>query len=287
MILLENEKIKASIHPMGAELRSLIKKDTSLEYMWNGDGTFWPRHSPVLFPIVGGLINDKFIYDGITYTLPKHGFARDMEFQVEYSSAESASLILESTEATLLSFPFKFLLRLIYTLSGTRIKLKYEVENTGSQSMYFSIGAHPAFNVPLTPDTTYEDYYLEFAVPETVQRQTLNGNLLQGSASYLQGQATLPLKQELFYKDAIIFKDLLSTTISIKNTKNDHGLHYDFMGMPYMGIWAAKDAPFVCIEPWCGIPDSENHNQKIEEKEGIVPLNKGEKWQVSWSIEIF
>lgn len=287
MIVLENQNIKASINPTGAELQSLYHKPLNLEYIWNGDEKFWPRHSPVLFPIVGGLIDDTFLYQGKKYTLAKHGFARDTKFEVEKTSEHSASFILKSSEETLKSYPFDFLLRLSYKLEQNTITVSYEVENPSNKTIYFSIGAHPAFNIPLTANTVYEDYYLEFEKQETADRSTLNGNLLKGSVPYLQNQNRIDLKPSLFYQDAIIFKDLKSTTISIKNNKNSHGMSYNFKGFPYMGIWAANDAPFVCIEPWCGIPDLENHNQNIEEKEGIIALTQGEKWANSWSLDCF
>lgn len=287
MIVLENKKIRASVHPMGAELHSLYNKEFNLEYVWNGDEKFWPRHSPVLFPIVGGLIDDTFLYQGKKYKLIKHGFARDMQFDVESVSDDKASFILKSSEETLKSYPFDFLLRLTYKLEENTLTLTYEVENPSDSKMYFSIGAHPAFNIPLTAGTVYEDYYLEFEKSETADRSTLNGNLLKGSVPYLQNQSRIDLKPSLFYQDAIIFKDLKSTNISIKNNKNPHGLQYNFAGFPYMVIWAANDAPFVCIEPWCGVPDSETHNQNIEEKEGIIELSGGEKWGKEWSLECF
>lgn len=287
MVILENETLIASIHPMGAELNSLYNKDLDLEYIWNGNADFWPRHSPVLFPIVGGLIDDSFFYKDKKYTLAKHGFARDSEFELENSSSDSASFILKSTNETLKSYPFQFVLRILYTLEKNKLKVSYEVENPSDERMYFSIGTHPAFNVPLTENSVYEDYYLEFENEETCARHTLDGNILNGTTPYLEKQSKLPLKSSLFYEDAIIFKDLKSTTISIRNTKDEHGIHFNFDGFPYMGIWAAKDAPFVCIEPWCGIPDSENHSQKIEEKEGIIALSRNQHWQKTWSIECF
>lgn len=287
MVILENDKIRVSADSMGAELHNIYNKETNLEYLWNGDATFWPRHSPVLFPIVGGLMDDTFIYQGEKYELIKHGFARDTNFEVESSSAHKASFVLRSNEETLKSYPFNFLLRISYELIDNTIQVTYEVENSGSETMYFSIGTHPAFNVPLVEGTSYEDYYLEFEQEEDSNRHNLNGNILTDQVPYLQKQSKLDLKSSLFYNDAVIFKDLKSSFITIKSNKTPHGLTYNFEGFPYMGIWAATDAPFVCIEPWCGIPDTEMHNQKIEEKEGIIALNAGDVWKKSVSITSF
>ena len=284
MVTLENALIKATINPHGAELQSLYNKDTNLEYLWNGNAKYWPRRSPVLFPIVGALKDDTFIYKGKKYTLPRHGFARDMDFIKEAIYGDSCSLVLKSSEESLKNYPFEFLLRMKYQLNGNGITLTYEVENPAAEPLLFSIGAHPAFNVPLVKGTAYEDYFLEFNEEENAYRWTLKDNLIYSPVPYLENQTQLPLKQSLFVDDAIVFKDLKSTRISICSDKTIHGLHFDFAGFPYMGIWAAKNAPFVCIEPWEGIADAESHNQDLEQKEGIIKLEKGKKWSKSWSL---
>lgn len=286
MITLENNDIKADIHPRGAELHSIFSKREQIEYLWNGDPSFWPRHAPVLFPIVGGLIDDAFIYQGATYHLEKHGFARDSDFEVESSTATTATFLLRSNEETLKSYPFAFELRLKYALEGSKVILDYEVTNPDQQPMFFSIGAHPAFKVPLT-EGGYEDHSLVFSEVENADSWGVSGNYLTTPSSYLQNQQQLDLRHELFYNDAVIFKDLKSTSISIVNNKNPHGVKYTFEGFPYMGLWAAKDAPFVCIEPWCGIPDWINHDQNLESKEGIIKLEGGKTWTVSQFIECF
>jgi galactose mutarotase-like enzyme len=184
-------------------------------------------------------------------------------------------------------YPFNFLLRISYKLESSKLLVNYEVENLSEETMYFSIGAHPAFNIPLTKQTAYEDYFFEFEKEENSSRYVVNGNFLGGPVPYFNNQTQLALKKSLFYDEALIFKDLKSDWISIKSTKNAHGIKFDFPGFPYMGIWSATDAPFVCIEPWCGIPDSENHSQHIEEKEGIIPLEKNSRSIKSWSIDFF
>ncbi|WP_207429588.1 aldose 1-epimerase family protein [Pedobacter sp. SYSU D00535] len=287
MIVLENAFIKALVSPQGAELQSFFNKENNLEYLWNGDERYWPRHSPVLFPIVGGLLNDTYHYKNKEYRMSKHGFARDMQFEVEASFGDSVSFILRSSNETLDIYPFEFLLRIKYQLNGNSVSIRYEVENLSNDIMPFSIGAHPAFNIPLVKGTSYEDYYLEFSEEENSDRLTLKGNLLTGSIPYLHYQSQLQLKESLFYEDALIFKDLKSKRISICSDKTAHGLHYDFKGFPYLGIWAARNAPFVCIEPWFGLPDRENHNQNIEEKDGIVKLSQSQKWTAVWSLSCF
>ena len=286
MITIENEKLKASIHPLGGELQSLYHKQNNLEYMWNGDPVFWPRVSPVLFPIVGGLKEDSFIYQGKTYTLPKHGFARDTEFAGEKTADHKATFTLKSSAETKSSYPFDFILQLHYELDKETIRITYQVSNPAEETMYFSIGAHPAFAVPITENTQYEDYYLEFKQAETLKQWPLDGNFLElEPVRFLQNEKQIPLKKELFYKDAIVIKKPASESIALLSSKTHHGINFHFEGFPYLGIWAAKDAPFVCIEPWCGIPDSVDHNQQIEQKEGIVALDSRRQWERTWAVE--
>ncbi|KAA8479087.1 galactose mutarotase-like enzyme [Arcticibacter tournemirensis] len=287
MITLENEGFVASIDTKGGELHSFFSKTNGLEYLWNGDPEYWPRHTPVLFPIVGGLKDDSFFYNGQEYSLIKHGFARDMDFEVEEVSATAVTLVLKSNDETLKSYPFHFELRHIYQLDDNRITLTYEVKNPSVTEMFFSLGAHPAFKVPLLEGTNYTDYYLEFEKKETSSQWKIDGNLIAEPVPFLNNEDKLPLKHDLFYQDAIVFKDLKSETITIRSDKTPHGLRYHFKGFPYMGIWAAKDAPFVCIEPWCGIADSVNHDKNLENKEGIIELPPLEKWSKSTVMEIF
>ena len=244
MIIIENGSLRACIHPLGAELQSLIRKEYNQEYIWNGDPTFWPRYSPVLFPIVGGLKNDTFIYNGETFTLPKQGFARDTEFESEKTDDHKATFTLKSSAVTKSSYPFDFILRLHYELDGDTIRITYQVNNPAEETMYFSIGAHPAFAVPLVEKTEYEDYYLEFKQPETLEQWPLDGNLLETETiPFLKNEKRIHLKKDLFYKDAIVFKNPVSETLSLLSAKTPRGINFHFKGLPYVGIWAAKGAP--------------------------------------------
>ena len=288
MQTLKNKNLSIKINPKGAELTSLFNNENQTEYMWNADPKFWGKSSPVLFPIVGSLKKNRYRFEGQEYTLPRHGFARDREFITEKSEENSVTFLLTHDENTLQVYPFKFEFRIIYSLEKNALKVTYSIKNIGENTMYFSVGGHPAFAVPLAENTEYNDYYLEFNKTETFKRWGLtpDGLIQIQPSDFLIDTNKLPLTKELFYDDAIVFKNLKSTSVILKSDKTNNQLKFDFEGFPYLGIWAAKDADFVCIEPWCGIADSANHNQELTEKEGIICLNLGENFERSWRVEV-
>ena len=288
MQTLKNKNLTIKINPKGAELTSLFNNQNQTEYLWNADPMFWGKSSPVLFPIVGSLKENKYCFEGQEYMLPRHGFARDKEFIVEESDENSITFLLTHDENTLKVYPFKFEFRLIYSLENNAMNVTYSVKNTGENKMYFSVGGHPAFAVPLTENTSYDDYYLQFNKTETFKRWGLtSGGLIETQPiDFLIDTDKLDLTKELFYDDAIVFKNLESTSVILKSDKTNRQLKFDFEGFPYLGIWAAKDADFVCIEPWCGIADSANHNQELTQKEGIIKLSLGEIFERTWRVEI-
>ena len=288
MITLQNDALRVTIASKGAELQNIFSKETEIEYLWNGDAAFWPRRSPVLFPIVGSVKNDTYIYKEKEYSLPRHGFARDMEFAEEKISETEAVYTLTDTVATLPVYPFPFMLRLLYSLKGKVVYCTYEVTNPGREELLFSIGAHPAFAVPLDQATQYDDYYLQWSTPEPLERWIQEGGLSNMTTEAVKtDNGRLSLKHSLFYDDAIVLKNLKSNTISIGSTKHTHGIHFSFDNFPFFGIWASKDAPFVCLEPWCGITDNTTHNQQLVDKEGIIKLAPGGAWERGWGVECF
>jgi galactose mutarotase-like enzyme len=285
---LENNILKTVIASKGAELQSIVNKKTAIEYMWSGDDTYWGKHSPVLFPIVGSLINDTYYYNDKAYQLPRHGFARDKIFLAEKISNTEAVFTLTEDEQTIKVYPFSFKLKLRYQLVENALSCTYEVYNSGDKDLLFSAGAHPAFAVPITKDTTYADYYLQFNITETLYRWKLQEGLISATTEQLQTfNNQLLLNASLFYEDAIVLKNLQSNLITLGCNKHSYGLHFKFDNFPFFGIWAAKDAPFVCLEPWCGIADSVTHSQQLKNKEGINVLAKKNKWQRTWTVECF
>lgn len=288
MIILENEKLRAVISPKGAELQSLTNKETGIEYLWSGDAAFWGKHSPVLFPIVGSIKEDTYFYKHKTYHLPRHGFARERIFLKDQLSLEEAVFSLSQDAETLSVYPFAFLLRLRYVLNENILACIYEISNTGYDELLFSVGAHPAFAVPMVDGTAYNDYYLQFNETEQLHRWKLEDGLIGDCAEILIApDGMLPLTHKLFYEDAIVLKNMRSNKITLGCSKHAHGIHFNFDNFPFFGIWASKDANFVCLEPWCGISDSVNHDQQLKNKDGIITLDPNTNWQRQWTVECF
>ncbi len=286
---ISNDIISIKVAAKGAELQSLFSRQHQLEYMWSGDPAIWGKHSPVLFPIVGELKNKMYEYKDKQYKLSRHGFARDMEFKLTEQSESALTFSLHSNTKTEENYPCQFIFSVHYTLVQNTLQVSYIVENLGHEIMYFSVGGHPAFKVPLSEKTAFEDYQLVFEKKETAARWPISsdGLIEAESKPLLENENKLPLKRELFAADAIVLKNLQSTSVSLKSEKTPHGLTVHFTNFPYLGIWEAKGGDFVCIEPWCGIADSVNASGKLEEKEGIRALEPSGKFEVSFSIEVF
>ena len=289
MPFLANDHLRVDISTQGAELQSIYNKHTKLEYLWNGDPAFWAKHSPVLFPVVGELRNHQYSYKGKTYQLGRHGFARDKQFVISDHGNHTVTFTLTESPDTWEVYPFPFNFSIQYTIDDNRVYVVYEVKNTGTENMYFSVGGHPAFNVPLTSKTEFEDYYLVFSRVENTGRYPLSpeGLIEIQSVPMLHNAERLPLRHSLFYEDAIVFKHLQSASITLESDKTDHGLTFYFEDFPYIGLWSKKDANFLCIEPWCGIADGVNTTGDFTRKEGINAIEPGQVFEKQWSVEVF
>ena len=289
MYQIANETLTVHVAAKGAEIQSVFHTKTQLEYMWNADPAFWSKKSPVLFPIVGGLKNNTYEYAGKKYTLNRHGFARESVFTVTEKTNNSITFSLGYNKKSLLVYPFHFRFSITYRLDDNQLSVTYLVENVGNELMYFSVGAHPAFAVPLVQGTEFNDHYLKFNKWENSGKWPLSseGLIEKESTAFFENSDSLPLSKELFYKDALVFKKINSNAISILNHKNKHGLELSFENFPYLGIWSAKNADFVCIEPWCGIADSVNSSRNIVEKEGINSIESNGVFTRKWSVRVF
>lgn len=281
VITLSNSQISVAIKTLGAELCS-IKNKLNREFMWEGNPNFWGKHSPVLFPIVGTLKNNTFYHNDTKYTLTRHGFARDMEFELIEKTEDSATFSIQSNSATLLNYPFEFELQIQYTLINTTVKIDYKVVNKDNSEIPFSIGAHPAFALP----SSFEDYNLDFEKVEPLEYTLLENDLVsQQTEKILTDSNKVPLTYELFKRDALIFKKLQSNSITIIE-KEKPILKVHFQDFPSLGIWTKVGAPFICIEPWFGYSDTTESNGNLFEKEGVIVLEANAKFQAKFSIEI-
>ncbi len=289
MPTLRNDVILVEISAHGAELQRIYHQQLKLDYLWNADPQYWPKHSPVLFPIVGELKNHSYKYRGKSYHVSRHGFARNMPFVITDHSDHSVTLTITDTPQTLSIYPFHFHFSIQYTIDKNRLYVIYKVKNTDEECLYFSVGGHPAFRVPLTDNTSFDDYYLSFSQVENAKRYPLsNEGLIETTpVDFFINAETLPLRRDLFYNDALVFKDMQSNSITLKSDNIDHGLTIYTAGFPYLGIWNKKDADFLCIEPWCGIADSVNAEGDITIKEGINVLQPNEVFERQWSVELF
>jgi galactose mutarotase-like enzyme len=286
MQLISNSQIEVRISTKGAEIQS-IKKNTK-EYIWQADPAVWPRKAPILFPIVGRVLQNSYQVNGNKYTLGQHGFARDREFQLIDQSNYKTSYLLTSDEKSGDVYPFKFELKVEYELQGSTILINQSVKNTDSSTIYFGLGNHPGFNCPLNEHEKYEDYYLEFEFPETISTFKLqDGYLSDKKEQIMDGSNVLSLSYSLFKDDALIFdlKDLKSRSIALKNKHHEHGVRVEFSEFSWLGIWS-KPGPFVCIEPWAGVTDRFDHNGDFTKKTAINVLSPGEVKTWRWSMEI-
>lgn len=289
MQTISSPQLTVTIAPKGAELKSISNRLTQLEYLWGADPAYWGKTSPVLFPIVGTLKNNRYHYKNKSYELTRHGFARDKEFAVEWQKEDSICFGLRQTEDTLLHYPFPFFFTITYTVKDDQLNVAYRVQNTGTGVLLFSVGGHPAFKVPLVSETSYEDYELYFEKEEAAPHWPISqeGLIRAEPLPLLENTHLLPLSKELFSKDALVFKNLQSTYVRLQSGKTKHGFEFSFEGFPYLGLWAATGADFLCIEPWCGLADSVDSLQQLEEKEGIQKVNAGESFAATWSIRCF
>lgn len=282
---IQNEYLQACFNSKGAELTSLKSKTTGIEYIWQADPKHWGRHTPVLFPFVGKLKDNSYNYQGKTYPMGQHGFARDMDFEVEKIEDDSISFLLKSNEETLAKYPFRFELRIQYHLSGKSLSTTYQVLNTSTeQVMYFSIGGHPAFNSFLDEQGNRSPFSLVFSGQESAPAHLLEDGLFKGKTEPSIMKGILEINKHSFDQDALVFKKLKSSSVEIHNGSGSF-LTFKFAGFPYLGIWSKnQESPFVCIEPWYGLADHQNHNGNIEEKEGIQKLTPFSTFSCTYQI---
>lgn len=291
MIHLENALLKATISPLGAELKSLYSKTQNRECMWHADPRIWGRTAPVLFPIVGQLRDNSYNHNKGSYQMSQHGFARDFEFSIVSSNSTCAVLELHQNEESLKKFPFQFNLQITYNLIEQSIEVTYHIKNPSTtDNLYYSIGAHPGFACPFDKISQFEDYELVFEAFETVDKIEFSNGLLTGNRfkNYLNNEKAIPVNRALFKADALIFNNMKSQWVAIKHKNSERAIKLHFKGFPYLGIWTQPKNPgdFICLEPWYGITDSQNSSNEFSEKEGRLNLAPNKAFNASYTIEV-
>lgn len=278
---ISNSYLTAIINPLGAELISL-KNFNNKEYIWEGNPDFWGKHSPILFPIVGCLKDDKYSYKGNSYSLLRHGFAHKMEFNIIEKTSENVVFSVTNDKETLENYPFQFELQISYTLVNSSLKVGYKVFNNNDFEIPFSIGGHPAFALP----NKFDSYELVFEKSEKLLCFQLENDLISNKIISLpMKENRLPLSYSLFKNDALIFKKIESKAITISEN-NVPFLKVNFEDFPSLGIWTKQKAPYICIEPWFGYADTITNSGELVDKEGIQIIGINEQFQSEYSIEI-
>lgn len=284
MIILTHNNMTLKINKFGAEMKSFTIVNE--EFLWNKK-EYWNKTSPILFPFIGFLRDGSYMINGRQYNLEtKHGFARDYEFDVFEKSDNYVKFKLSHNEETLKKYPFKFNLFIEYILNEKGFDIKYEVENLNNDSMYFQIGAHPAFVI----ENDFEaSSYLEFEKEEISKRFHLNdeGFILEKVPFFetLEDKKNLNILDKYFDNDTLIFDDIKSKYIKLKSTKSNKEIKIIFENFPYLAIWKNKKAPYICIEPWYGVSEFIGVSKDITEKKGIVKLDKNSNFNAKLSLE--
>lgn len=276
----ENQKFTLGVKEMGAELTSLKSKETGYEFIWDGNTDIWYGQSPILFPIIGRLLDDKYRLNGKEYTMPKHGIVRKKPFRLISSTTDSLTFSQTNDDESIEMYPYEFEIQVKFQLTDTGLSVTHTIFNNNSDKMYFSFGAHPAFNCKIGD-------YLEFENNEDLLTERIDHEsiLIEEKFPVDIQNKSIYLTEDLFCNDALILSGYTSKSISLKSDSHNRVVKFNF-DSPFLGIWAKPNAPYVCIEPWWGVNDNYDKKQDISEKRGIMVLEANQSQSFNWNIEI-
>ena len=290
MYQISNELLQIAIKKIGAELCEISSVKNNTPFMWDANPNIWGSFAPNLFPVIGALKNNTYLFEGKTYTMPKHGFIRhNTDIKCIKETQNSLTFQLTYNDGLLKIYPFKFSYTITYTLENNQLIVHHEISNLDTKAMYFNLGGHPAFKCPVYTDEKYTDYSLLFEHTETAETYLLNtenGLISNQTKPVFNGTNTIPLDYNLFKKDALIFKDLKSRKVTLHSKTKGDILTVTHTNFPHLGLWAKPNADYVCIEPWIGYADTETTNQDITAKEGIMKLDTNGIFKAKYTIEI-
>lgn len=285
---IENDYLVVTAKNQGAELTSIFDKRTQTEHLWQANPAFWGWHAPVLFPVVGRCKNDTIRINEKSFNMEKHGFARKSMFEMIKKNEQSMTFEMTQNPMTKEIYPYDFRFKISYTIDGARLDTIYEVVNQDNETMYYSLGGHPALAVPFSKEEKYEDYYIEFPMDEQLEREFINedGFFTGDKTAVLSAPNILQLHSTIFNEDALIFKCLKSKTVKIGSRNHNRILSVSFDDFTYLGLWAKNHASYVCVEPWLGCADHDDFEGEFRTKEGVQQLEPNESKIVRFSIRI-
>lgn len=269
---------------MGAELQS-IKDTAGREYLWQGDPNFWPRRSPILFPLVCSVENDTYRVEGKEYHLPRHGFARDMEFTLISQTDDKVTMALHESEETLKNYPFRFNLAITYRIEGNKLHVIWHVENTDTKELHFQIGGHPAFNMP--GGKTEGLIKLDNEEPMDVLKSYADGSHDMVEIPLEADMGILELNNEFWRSDSVKIHKCQTHRALLLDANGEPAVTVDYK-TPVCAFWSPYDkhAPFVCIEPWYGIGDPRGYNGEFKDKPLMNHLLPGASFMSKYTITI-
>ncbi len=286
---IENKKLKVVFSDVGGEMQNLINKENGTEYLWQGNPEYWTGRAYNLFPICGRLTEGKYTYKGKEYEMNLHGFVRSSLMQANKISDTEIEFTLKSDSELKNIYPFDFVYTLRYVLDENRVKTVYEIANTGNEAMYFAVGGHPGFNVPLGNDGKFEDYYLEFDCQKDMKLLVMTPLFFTGKTEDypLENGKILHLEHSLFEKDALFFTDMCKC-VTLKSDKSEKFVRLEYPCMRNLGIWHKPQtkAPYLCIEPWSSVPSTDGKVDDLETKNQMEKLPAGENFVSGFDIII-
>ena len=281
MVTISNSSLTVKIAKFGAEIKSIVS--CGVEYMWNADPAFWAQSAPIMFPICGGLKGGKYELDGKIYELSKHGFAKLNLFEVESISESSVTMILRDNESTRAAYPYTFAFRVTFSVEGKSLRVTYDAENLDSKVMYCTFGSHEAFACP----GGIEDYEIVFDCEQSLVASGLNGDIVTDYMKPMsENSDRLVLRDFDFFLDALVFRDIKSKSATLIAKNGERKIKVDYDGFDNLILWHKYTAPYLCIEPWCGLPDVVGSSYDISEKIGMRAVEPGAHFARTHTITV-
>ncbi|MBR6548617.1 MAG: aldose 1-epimerase family protein [Clostridia bacterium] len=287
---IKNDFLQVQINSRGGEMMSIQTLSDNCEYLWQGDSGYWGDRAIHLFPICGRLYEGKYTYKGETYRMGAHGFLRSSEMNVVSHEQDAITFELTDSKETQLQYPFAFRLHVTYRLQKNCVTIEFNVLNTDDKTLIFTLGGHPGFGLPFEQGLRFEDYAVSFEEPCQPEQIKFSPTCFVTGETPLYSlvnNKTLPLQHDLFDNDAI-FLQKMSHTVTLGSPKGSKRVTLTCNDMKYLGFWhtTKSDAPFVCIEPWLGIPSDDLTVDEWESKKDMIHLPVGETFTTEYSIAV-